>query len=261
MWKDGLAVGHPLRAGTPDDYAFPDPDAPGRFDEAKRLADENAGRLYVLGHVWFTCFERMWLLSGFDETLVLPYLDEAAFLRLRDRVVDFCVRMVDRWLDLGVDGIAFSDDWGWQAGPLMNPDDWRRWYKPAYERIFSRTREGGAHVWLHSCGAVDVFVEDWIEAGLNVLGPLQPQAMDLGELGRRFSGRVCFQGGVDVQGTLPFGGPDDVRREVDRLVAVLGTPDGGYIGDTSHTILPDTPLENIRALVEAFRRHFDGGAS
>ena len=115
--------------------------------------------------------------------------------------------------------------------------------------------DGGAHVWLHSCGNVMQIIPDLIEVGLDVLNPIQSRAMDIEELARQFGGDVCFWGGLDVQATVPRGTPEDIDREVQHLVEVLSSPDGGYLGGTSHTILPDAPLENIRAVFEAFERH------
>jgi len=151
-----------------------------------------------------------------------------------------------------VDGIFISDDWGGQETTLMNPDDWRRFYKPCYERMFDLIHRAGLHVWMHSCGNVTQIIPDLIEIGLNVLNPIQPQAMSVDELAEEFGGKLCFFGGVDVQGTLPHGTPQEVKKEVKHLIKTFGKYEGGYIGGTSHTILPDTPLRNIEALFEAF---------
>lgn len=96
---------------------------------------------------------------------------------------------------------------------------------------------------------------DLIHAGLNVLNPVQPQAMDVRVLAREYGGKVCFNGGVDVQGTLIHGTPQDVRGEVDNLVDLFGRCDGGYIGGTSHSIMPETPLDNVIALYQAFLQY------
>jgi uroporphyrinogen decarboxylase len=152
-----------------------------------------------------------------------------------------------------VDGIYFSDDWGTQRGLLMRPDDWRRWYKPQYQRMYDVVHAGGGHVWMHLCGNVATIIPDLIEVGVDVLNPVQPQAMSVDALASEFGGKLCFFGGVDVQQTLPYGSPTDVGREVAHLVNIFGRCNGGYIGATSHTIMPDTPLENIIALFQSFR--------
>jgi len=241
-----LESGYEALAG----YAFPDPQRAGRFDDADARLKERGDR-YVLSRVWFTLFERLWMLRGFENMLTDPYTDEDNFARLRDRVVDYNLAIIDQLLQRGVDAVFFSDDWGSQRGLLMNPDDWRRLYKPAYQRMFDRVRGGGgAHVWMHLCGNITAILPDLIDIGLNVLNPVQPQAMDVRYLSREFGGKVCFNGGVDVQGTLIRGTPEDVRREYLNLVELFGRFGGGYIGGTSHTIMPETPLDNCIALLE-----------
>lgn len=232
-------------------YAFPDPCLRGRFEEADRRLAER-GERYARAAVWFTLFERLWMLRGFENMLMDPYLEEGSFCRLRDRVVAYNLAIIEQWIARGVDAVYFSDDWGSQRATLMDPDDWRRFYKPAYEAMFARVRSGGAHVWMHLCGNVTAILGDLIDAGLDVLNPVQPQAMDVCFLAKEFGGKVCFNGGVDVQGTLIHGSPLDVRREVDELVDLFGRYGGGYIGGTSHSIMPETPLDNVIALYEAF---------
>jgi uroporphyrinogen decarboxylase len=167
-------------------------------------------------------------------------------------VVEYNLAIIDQWIARGVHGVFFSDDWGCQRGLLMNPDDWRKFYKPAYRRMFARVRSGPAHVWMHLCGNVIAILPDLIEIGLNVLNPVQPQAMDVHLLAREFGGKVCFHGGVDVQGTLVRGTPADVKNEVRTLVKLFGRFNGGYIGGASHSIMPETPLDNVIAMYEAF---------
>ena len=166
--------------------------------------------------------------------------------------MDYNLAVIDQVIARGLDGIFFSDDWGSQRGLLMNPDDWRRFYKPAYAAMFDRVRSRGRHVWMHLCGNVTDIIGDLIDIGLNVLNPVQPQAMDVEHLSREFGGKVCFNGGIDVQGTMIHGSPDDVRDEARRLVDLFGGLRGGYIGGTSHTIMPETPLDNVIALYETF---------
>lgn len=267
-WKDHWGTGwvddghgartesHPLADGLDllDSFAFPDPCAPGMFDAPDARLAQRGGR-YMLGSVWFTLFERMWMLRGFDNVMVDPFVDPDGFARLRDSVLDYDLAVVDQWLARKVDGIFFSDDWGTQRGLLVDPDLWRDLYKPSYKKLFARVHEGGAHVWMHLCGNITAILPDLIEVGLDVLNPVQPQAMDVDALARDFGGTVCFFGGADVQGTLVRGTPDDVRREAHRLVSALSSPAGGYIASTSHGFMKETPLDNIIALYEAWSEY------
>ncbi len=117
---------------------------------------------------------------------------------------------------------------------------------------------GGVDVWMHSCGNITDLIPDLMELKLDVLNPVQPHAMDIGYLGRTYSGKICFHGGLDIQDTIPNGTPEDIKNETRNFIDALGTKDGGYIPGTSHTILPDTPVENIRALFEALEYYCSG---
>lgn len=259
-WEDdghgAKTESYPLEGGYEAlaDYVFPDPHLPGRFDAADERLKQRGDR-YVQSAVWFTLFERLWMLRGFENMLVDPYTDENNFCKLRDRIVEYNLAIIDQWIHRGVDAVFFSDDWGCQRGLLMNPDDWRRFYKPVYRRMFERVRSGGAHVWMHLCGNIIAILPDLTDIGLSVLNPVQPQAMDVQQLSREFGGKVCFNGGVDVQGTLVRGTPEDVKREVHELVALFGKFNGGYIGGTSHSVMPETPLDNVIAMYEAFTEY------
>ncbi len=259
-WEDdghgGKTEGYPLLDGYHllESYPLPDPVAPGKFDAVDRMLADRRER-YVRCAVWFTLFERLWMLRGFENMLADPYTEEKSFCNLRDRIVEYNLTTIDQWVARGVDGVFFSDDWGCQRGLLMDPEHWRRLYKPSYRRMFQRVRDGGAHVWMHLCGDVSAIVGDLLEIGLNVITPVQPQAMDRKALAREFGGKLCFNGGVDVQGTLIFGTPEDVRREVHELVALFGSRGGGYIAGTSHIVMPETPLDNVIALYEALAEY------
>ena len=259
IWKELRVIDYPLEADWSllDTYVLPNPHCPGRFQEAEDLMKENEDK-YHLGLVWFTLFERLWMLRGFTNMMVDPYIHQAEFIRLRDVVMEFNIGLIDEWLALGVDGIFISDDWGGQKSLLISPDDWRKFYMPSYKKMFDRIHAGGADVWMHSCGNVAELIPDLIDIGLDVLNPIQPRSMDIDYLSKTYSGKLCFHGGADVQETIPHGTPGEIRREVEHLVSVLGKDNGGYIGGTSHTILPDTPLENIEALYSAFNQ-FCGG--
>jgi uroporphyrinogen decarboxylase len=104
---------------------------------------------------------------------------------------------------------------------------------------------------LHSCGSVASLIPAFVEAGVAILDPIQTTAagMDPSWLKQGFGDVLCFHGGVDTQYLLPQGTPDDVRREVRRLIDVLGRG-GGYIFCASQWLQPDVPLDNILAMYD-----------
>jgi uroporphyrinogen decarboxylase len=192
------------------------------------------------------------MLRGYENMLLDPYMHESEFCSLRDRITEYNLAMIDQWLERDVNAVFFSDDWGSQRGLLMNPDDWRKFYKPCYRKMFDRVRSGGAHVWMHLCGNITAILPDLIDIGLNVLNPVQPQAMNVKELSREFGGSVCFNGGLNVQGTMIHGSEEDIKIEIHELVDLFGRFNGGYICGTSHTVMPETPLDNVITMLETF---------
>lgn len=267
-WKDEWDVGwlddghgarttsHPLEGGYNllGNYIFPKAGISEWFDSARFWFESNTDK-YTVGTVWFTLFERLWMLRGFNNMLMDPYLDEKNFLSLQEKVVEFNLKQIDEWSNLKADAVYFSDDWGSQRALLMNPDDWRRFYKPAYKKLFQKVWDNHMHVFMHLCGNVTAILPDLIDIGLSVLNPVQPQAMDIKELSDKFGGHLCFYGGIDVQGTLAIGSTGDVKNEIHQLVKLLGGFNGGYIGGTSHSIMPETPLDNIIAMFEALKEY------
>jgi uroporphyrinogen-III decarboxylase len=112
--------------------------------------------------------------------------------------------------------------------------------------------EAGAVVGQHSDGAVGSLFPDLIEIGMQVFNPLSPSIMDPPACKAEYGDSICFYGGIDVEQTLPFGTPDQVRQEIRERVKVVGKG-GGYILQSSHTILDDVPLPNLLAYIDEVR--------
>ncbi len=130
----------------------------------------------------------------------------------------------------------------------------RQQLKPCWQQIFDRLKvlAPGARRFFHSCGNVRPLLPDFIEIGVEILNPVHIRAtgMEPAALKRDFGDALVFWGGgVDTQGVLPYGTPqevaDDVRRNIDAL-----SPGGGYVFNTVHNIQADVPAENLRALYE-----------
>lgn len=147
-------------------------------------------------------------------------------------------------------------DFGAQNGPLIAPRTFRSLFKPFYTRINDWIREHTRwHRFIHSCGSIMPLVPDLIEAGFDILNPVQTSAanMDPATLKQRFSDQITFWGGgVDTQRTLPFGTPDDVRREVRERMRIFSAG-GGFVFNPSHNVQAQVPVENLLAMYETVR--------
>jgi len=149
-------------------------------------------------------------------------------------------------------------DFGTQNGPLMSLETYRDLFKPFHRQVNDWVHQHtNWKTFMHCCGSVKDFIEDFIDAGFDILNPVQCSArnMDPAELKAQFGDRLTFWGGgVDTQRTLPFGTPDDVCNEVKERIETFA-PGGGFVFSTIHNIQAGTPTENLVALYETVREY------
>jgi uroporphyrinogen decarboxylase len=182
-----------------------------------------------------------------------PAMAEAIFAKVAEFYLEYNKRVFEA-ADGGIDIFMSGDDFGTQSGLFVRHEMWKRFFAPGLRRYWALARKYGVKVMHHSCGSIKPLIPDMIEMGLDVLNPIQPGVADMDprDLKARFGARLSFHGSIDIQKTLPFGTPADVRAEVrDRMQALA--PGGGFIICTAHNIQLDTPLENILALFDAYR--------
>jgi uroporphyrinogen decarboxylase len=201
----------------------------------------------------FGLFERTWALRGFNNALMDAAGDPDFYDELVERVTEHQMQILDHLLDLPVDGIMFSDDWGYQRGVLLGPERWRRFLKPRLAHMYARTHNAKKYVLSHCCGSIAAIMPDAIEIGLDVYQSVQPEASDSNpyDLKRQYGDQITFWGGLGSQSVVPFGTPAEIKAEVTKLCREMGRG-GGYILGPSKAIQPETPTENAAAVVEAF---------
>ena len=245
----GQVVGHPLVEWEKlDSYRFPDPLAAGDWSGVPERLRANGGQKYVLVD-GDTLFQRMFYLRGFEALMVDLAEDRPEVYFLRDRIVAFMLRKIEKWLEYDVDGFQFRDDWGSQQALMINPALWRTFFKPAYRQLFAAVRSAGKHVHFHSDGQIRDIIPDLIEMGAQVLNP-QVKVVGHDYLAREFGGKLCFQGDIDRQYVLPFDTPEGVARYTLQEIEALGSYGGGYIGNGE--LSADVPLANAEAMYRTF---------
>lgn len=247
----GSPVGPPLTEPDLSGYRFPDASAGYRFGDLEQFCGDNRGNYTIVwvGDLW----ERATFMRGMQEILLDLAFNGRFVEGLLDGIADYVIETMGILFErFGFDCVALSDDYGTQKSLLMSPSDWRRFVKPRLSRIYEFAKSRGADVFHHSCGNVGAIVGDMIDIGLDILHPIQPEAMDIGALKREFGGKVAFCGGIRTQDLLPRGTVEEVRGEVRRLREEMGKG-GGYILEPGITIQCDVPVENILAMMEEAR--------
>lgn len=233
--------------GEAEAYRFPE----ARLEELLAAMEPAAAdRRYFLGCDVSPCCLEMWFrLRGMEEALLDLALKPRLAAAMIGRCAAFAGRLSAEALDrYPLDWLWTGDDVASQRSMLLSPESWRETIKPLLADLFAMARARGKWVAYHSCGAIRPIIPDLIEIGLDVLNPIQSgcPGMDYHDLKREFGGNLAFMGGLDTQGVLPHGSADDVRRAARDLLDTMAG--GGYILAASHTIPPETPLENIFAL-------------
>lgn len=233
------------------DHSWPSPDL-WDYSEIGRQT-ESLSEFWIGAHSR-GIFEISWFLRGFAEFMTDLVCERDLAVALMDRVQEYLFERTRRVLEAGkgkIDMVEYNDDVGGQDALLIAPGLWREHLKPRMAEFVRLCRTHGAVVRYHSCGSVRAVIPDLIEIGVDVLNPVQAIAagMDPYELKKEYGGLITLDGCVDTQQLLPNATADEVRREVARLIEIVGNG-GGLILAPSHVLQPDVPVENVVALYE-----------
>jgi uroporphyrinogen decarboxylase len=247
----GVPIGPCLREPDLSRYRFPDPAARYRFEDIGEWCRRNAQHYTIIwvGDLW----ERATFMRGMEELCCDLTLHPGFVEALLRGLTDYLLQTMQiLFASFAFDGIAVSDDYGTQKAMLISPAHWRRFVRPCLSEIYSLAKSRGRTVFHHSCGDIIPIISDLTDIGLDILHPIQPEAMDITRLKREFGGHLTFCGGLRTQDLLPHGTPEAVREEVRWLLREMGEG-GGYILEPGITVQADVPLENMLAMIEAAR--------
>jgi uroporphyrinogen decarboxylase len=255
-------IEHPLahvnEAQEVEEFPFPDPLADGRYDDAAMVIEKYADDYFIVGDMELTMFDMMQQLVGMEKLLVDMAMGADYIEPLIDKCREFALAVGKKLISMGVHGIWAGDDFGAQNGMLISPRMWRQYFKERYRQVYADLKVLNPDVLImqHCDGAVAPILGDWIEVGLEVFNPVQPNVPghEPEDLKSKFGDRLSFWGAIDQQKLLPFGTPEEIEADVKAKIAVLGR-DGGYMVAPAHIIQADAPMENVEAFIAAAKKH------
>lgn len=253
--QEGYAITFSPLAEEPnlDAYDWPDPHMPHLFEQARMDIKAFGKRYFIIPNLGFALFERAWSLRGFEQFLLDMATDPVYTAELLDRITEIQLILVQRFLELGVDGGYFGDDYGAQKNLLFSPKMWRNLIKPRLARLFAPFVERSLPIILHSDGQIQEILPDLVEIGLTTLNPVQPEVLSHDWLMDTYGGTLSFYGGVSTQTILPNGTKQEVVAAVAKAIDSLA-PDGtGLLIAPSHRMMSDIPLENATTLIQTFK--------
>ena len=244
---------HPLEHIDIDEYEFPDIHAPGRFDRAESLVKELKDEYFISGNASIGLFEHGWTLRGYRNFIRDLYTNQKFIVKLLDRLLEWKIEQGKYFAESGVDMVFLSDDLGMQTGLMLSPDIIRKFFIPRYRKWFRELKKKGVYVLFHTDGNVEKIIPDLIEAGIDILNPIQPECMDPAKIKKTYGNKIAFHGTISLQETLPFGSIQDVRNEALERIRTMGY-DGGLILAPCHTVDQHVPIENVVALYETIQK-------
>ncbi|MFW6100628.1 MAG: uroporphyrinogen decarboxylase family protein [Bacteroidota bacterium] len=262
-------VKNPLADITPDAgaieaYSWPEAKDKRRIEglREKAIQYRNQGKVIVFKGLCAGLFEMMQRIRGMENALMDPmlYLQFSDLLigKLADLKIEFW-QMALRELHDVVDIVVEADDYGTQTSQLISPDQFRQVFKPHLKRVLEaiKIETPDAYLFFHSCGSVRSIIPDFIEMGVDILNPvhIRAEGMEPKGLKKDFGHEITFWGGgVDTQGILPNGTPEEVADDVKRNIEAL-SPGGGFVFNTVHNIQSEVPVENIMAMWKTLQEY------
>jgi uroporphyrinogen decarboxylase len=257
----GQPVSHPLaQARSVADiecHSWPDP----AWMDVSHVREEAlswGGRFAILGGDWSPFYHDAIDLLGMENFMVAMVENPAVVDVLLRRMVDYYFQVSLRIFEAAADAIDIffiGNDFGTQNGPVVGEALFRRFFLPHLARLAALGHDFGLKVMMHCCGGFFPLIPAMIEAGIDALQALQPDARDMApaRLKAAFGGRIVFNGCIDTHHWLIEGTPDLARARTREVLEVM-KPGGGYIASPSHDyLLPETKVENVFALYETVR--------
>jgi uroporphyrinogen decarboxylase len=238
-------------------YPWPSFDEDWRLEYARhRIEEFHKCNLAVCGAMAVTIFEVVWQLRGMEELFNDFKFHPEIGAYLLDRLTEIRCNMARFFATQDVDVLILGDDVSMQTGMLMSPATWRKWFKGRMQRIINEAKaiKPNLPIFYHSDGNPEAILPDLIEIGVTILNPVQPECIDPVVVKQKYGDRLALWGTIGTQTTMPFGTPEDVRREVKQRIETVGK-NGGLILGPTHSLEPDVPWENIVALYEAIEQY------
>ena len=240
-----------------EDYAnfhFPDPQkAIDALLDVERTLKEIQEHLLLVGGVvgGFTTGMEM---RGVANFLIDCHRNPQFAKRIMDTVYSFNIEIAKAFADIGVDVVLYDDDYADLKGPLLAPKIWRDLVKPYQNSFVKEFRKRGLWAIEHSDGNLNLILDDLIEPGLSGLHPIEPLAMKIGEVKKRYGSRICLIGNVDCGNTMTLGTEEDVRRDVRRCIDEASAG-GGHILSASNSLHWQIPVRNVLAMADEAKRY------
>jgi len=196
-------------------------------------------------------------LRGMQKVMEDMYLNPNVLKAILDKIVNFYLEFNKRLFEAAnnkLDIFMMGDDFGMQDNMFFRKNKWEEFFKPGLKKYIDLTKKYDIKIMHHSCGSIEPLISDFIEMGLDILNPIQPEAKDMDPkiLQKKYGNNIVFHGSISVQKTLPLGTPHDIEKEVKSRIDNLGST--GLILCSTHNLQTDIPIKNAETLFKAYSK-------
>lgn len=234
-------------------FQWPDPAKYIDVEECKRRVALAPDDKVCLGMMWSAHFQDTCAAFGMENALMNMIANPEIYEAVDAKIMEFYLKANEIFYEATkgrLNAVLIGNDMGSQRGLMLSPDMVRRFIIPGCKKLVEQAHSYGLKVIYHSCGSIVDIIPDLIEAGVDIIHPIQALAagMEPQGLKEKFGDKVSFCGGVDTQDLLVNGTPEDVQKKVKELRTIF--PTGLIISPSHEAILPDIPPANIQALFD-----------
>lgn len=249
---------HPLQNCDEDDSLLDNYHAPDITDmdtlfsiaeeDLKQYGSDFLVELSGYNGIW----EKAYQLTEIEQFMYLLAVEPQKACRLMDIICEYKIAIAEETVKRGFPIGHYGDDLGTQISTFVSEDMFVKYFLPRIKKVFRVFKDGGIPVQMHSCGKITPFIPHLIDAGLDVLEPVQT-CMDIQFLKDEYGKYLTFYGGIDTQQLLTFDTPEHVYEETLRTIDILGKG-GGLIIAPSQEVMNNVPVENILAFMKAVKK-------
>ncbi|OGP48510.1 MAG: hypothetical protein A3K30_07785 [Deltaproteobacteria bacterium RBG_13_51_10] len=230
---------------------LPDPEADEFYQPAKDFIARFRGSNRALGVTTRMGIGNTYLSMGIEHFSLMLYDNPQFVLQLMDIFIDWACKAVEKINELGFDFLIVPEDLAWKQGPLFSPQTIRDLFLPRMKKVADKIKIP----WIyHSDGNLLPILDDLLTLGMNGLANVEPNAMDIVELKKRYGHRICLMGNIDLHYTLTQGTPEETEAEVKKRLQEL-SPGGGYILASSNGLTSYCKPENVLAMSRALLQY------
>ncbi len=234
------------------DYIPPDPHKPGRYDSIEKAVKEHSGKKGLVLHL-NDVFSIPSRLMPFDTFLMKMMEDVETVKTLIRMSVDVNLEMAKEAAKRGIKMVYTGDDFAYNSGPIMSPNQFREIFYPELKRVIGGYKELGLLVIKHTDGDIMSLLDMIVDAGFDCLDPIDPIAgMDLAKIKADYGDKICLKGNVDCSTTLSFKSVDEVIEETKKCIEI-GKPGGGFILSSSNSIHSAVKPGNYIAMLDTLK--------